>query len=111
MPANAIYVGRPSRWGNPFRFDNPWLSVALYADMVRGFWNPSLLCGYDDEVVDLAYKDRLQWLVRLGHGHPWEIAKLELAGHDLCCWCKPGDVCHADALIELANPPLEPSDA
>lgn len=28
----------------------------------------------------------------------------ELAGHDLACWCKPGQPCHADVLLELANP-------
>lgn len=26
-----------------------------------------------------------------------------LRGHDLACWCKPGEPCHADALIDLAN--------
>ena len=28
----------------------------------------------------------------------------ELSGHNLACWCKPGQSCHADMLIELANP-------
>jgi hypothetical protein len=27
----------------------------------------------------------------------------ELAGFDLACWCKLGDPCHADVLLELAN--------
>lgn len=27
----------------------------------------------------------------------------ELRGHDLVCWCKPGDACHADALLRIAN--------
>ena len=26
-----------------------------------------------------------------------------LRGKDLACWCKPGEPCHADVLIELAN--------
>lgn len=29
---------------------------------------------------------------------------VELRGKDLACWCKPGDPCHADTLLELANP-------
>lgn len=29
----------------------------------------------------------------------------ELAGRDLACWCKPGDPCHADVLLEIANTP------
>ena len=27
-----------------------------------------------------------------------------LRGKNLACWCKIGDPCHADVLIELANP-------
>lgn len=27
----------------------------------------------------------------------------ELRGKNLACWCKPGDACHADVLLELAN--------
>ncbi len=26
-----------------------------------------------------------------------------LRGRDLVCWCKVGDMCHADILLELAN--------
>ena len=29
----------------------------------------------------------------------------ELRGKDLACWCKEGEPCHADVLLELANPP------
>jgi hypothetical protein len=27
----------------------------------------------------------------------------ELAGRGLACWCKPGQPCHADVLLEVAN--------
>lgn len=27
-----------------------------------------------------------------------------LAGKNLACWCNPGDPCHADVLLEIANP-------
>lgn len=27
-----------------------------------------------------------------------------LRGKDLCCWCKMDQPCHADVLLELANP-------
>lgn len=30
----------------------------------------------------------------------------ELAGRDLACWCPLGQPCHADVLLELANPGL-----
>jgi len=33
-----------------------------------------------------------------------EPSKVELLrGMDLACWCKPGDPCHADVLLEMAN--------
>lgn len=31
----------------------------------------------------------------------------ELAGRDLVCWCPPGRPCHADVLLQIANPPGE----
>lgn len=27
----------------------------------------------------------------------------QLAGKNLACWCRPGDPCHADVLLEMAN--------
>lgn len=27
----------------------------------------------------------------------------DLAGRDLACWCRPGDPCHADVLLDIAN--------
>lgn len=27
----------------------------------------------------------------------------ELRGKNLACWCKPGEPCHADVLLEIAN--------
>jgi hypothetical protein len=34
----------------------------------------------------------------------WPPERLALLrGRDLMCWCKLGEVCHADVLLELAN--------
>jgi hypothetical protein len=33
-----------------------------------------------------------------------EDVRAELAGRDLACWCPIGEPCHADVLLELANP-------
>ncbi len=90
MPPGAIYVGRPTRWGNP-----------LYA----GFWK-----GYTK--AD-AVRDFERWIRRdlsvssfdNAFGIPPTIQEIidALAGHDLACWCKPGDACHADVLLAIAN--------
>ena len=36
----------------------------------------------------------------------WDVS--ELAGKNLACWCRIGNPCHADVLLELANPALSP---
>lgn len=80
MPANTVYVGRPSRWGN-YSGDGSHAGYAVAAfrhDLERGF------AGLDRS---LSATD----------------AKNELRGKNLACWCKAGDPCHADVLLELAN--------
>ncbi len=74
-PADAVYVGRPTIWGNPF---------CLGKD------------GDREEVIE-KYE---HWLM----AKPWlvERARKELRGKDLVCWCAP-QKCHADVLIRVAN--------
>ena len=46
------------------------------------------------------------WAVRLyqaGLDGLREAIRTELAGKDLACWCPPGQPCHADALLQIAN--------
>ncbi|WP_068082884.1 DUF4326 domain-containing protein [Mycobacterium sp. E1747] len=105
MPEGAIYIGRPSRWGNPFTA-NMWglqTSLDAYSDMVRGFWNPILFHDCDDQDYAIAYELRSDWLRRLNYHHPLEAVRYELRGHDLACWCPLDQPCHADVLLELAN--------
>jgi hypothetical protein len=78
MPAGAVIVTRQTRWGNPFR---------VTAERSRR------------EAV-VAYSIWIEMPGQLGLRN--EIRN-ELRGHDLACWCKPGDACHADALLRIAN--------
>lgn len=81
MPAGAVYVGRPTIFGNPWRrFDQPALNVHKYREWLLGRIRPAHL---DRQAVLTALKD--------------------LRGKDLVCWCKPGEPCHADVLLEIAN--------
>lgn len=76
-PEGAVYVGRPSKWGNPFKVDADHDAAAA----VRDF---------------RAYATgRLQNMF----GYPLR----ELRGKDLMCWCPLDQPCHADVLLELAN--------
>ena len=100
MPDNAVYVGRPSKWGNPFRigyYNNfPILILALIAKD-------------SDEIHELRkgiyVKDKraaVYWFERL-HGVFDKDYFKELRGKDLACWCNINDPCHADILLKLAN--------
>jgi hypothetical protein len=126
MPEGAVFVGRPTKWGNPFIVEDflmfgavvdayaGWCldfqdheearhaAVDLYRDIVSGFWNPTKVDQLGDQAYQCLYEDLRKWRKRIG-GHPLEIARSELRGKDLCCWCSPAQTCHADVLLEIAN--------
>jgi hypothetical protein len=68
----AVYVGRPSRWGNSYRVGVHGTAaqcVRLYATHYG---------------ANAAYRAEV---------------RAALAGKDLACWCKPDQPCHADVLL------------
>ena len=82
MPANTVYVGRPSVWGNPFVVGSELIggeklsaekSIALYRQYAREAFNERDL-------------------------------RACLRGKNLACWCPLDQPCHADVLLEMANP-------
>jgi len=84
MPENTVYVGRPTRWGNQF-------TVGL---MTR------------EESVKRFEESLNDWITnKYGYGdnHSFDEFIAPLRGKNLACWCKPGQACHADVLIRLAN--------
>jgi len=82
IPPDAIYVGRPSKWDNPYEI--------------------AIDCPREDVIEN--YR---QWLaIKLHMGF---LDLKELRGHDLVCWCAPLP-CHADILLELANKEVMPSE-
>ncbi len=90
MPPNTVYVGRPSKWGNPF-------AVGKASAYAGGRVNQNLRHAYP------LYRAVAPENVALV-----EAARQELAGKNLACWCKvsvyPEDGhCHADVLLEMAN--------
>ena len=86
MPEGAVYVGRPTKWGNPWKV-GPELDAAgavyLYAHDMKH--NYGVMADGQHHVVTE------------------QMAALELRGKDLACWCPLDNPCHADVLLELAN--------
>ncbi len=72
--ASAVYIGRPTPYGNPF-------SIGKDGDR------------------DMVLAKYIDWL----HAHPDFVEKVrrELAGKDLICWCAPR-ACHGHILRDLA---------
>lgn len=91
MPHGAIYVGRPTRFGNPFR--------PGWQDARRSEWHDARKC------VEL-FKFTMCRTDRIGIFTDVEMNEIDLnilRGHDLACWCPLDQPCHADVLLELAN--------
>jgi len=92
MPENAKYVGRPTKWGNPFRVEELGAEEAVkrYKECIL---NNAMCYAYiDDETEASIQFDRFKWMAE----------NLEqLRGLDLACFCSLSSPCHADALIEL----------
>ncbi len=74
VPKWAIYVGRPSKWGNPFKVEDHGREGAIQR------FKDWLLCDPNSPLDDIA----------------------ALRGFHLVCWCAP-EPCHADFLLEIAN--------
>ena len=93
MPANTVYVGRPTRWGNLWK-----VGLAHCGCRSAGECNHNLFrCATAKEAVAM-YRD---WV--LAGRVTQHDAKLLLRGKNLACWCPLEQPCHADVLLEIAN--------
>jgi hypothetical protein len=72
---DAVWVGRPGKWGNPFEVKQYGQagSVRLFSELIEA-----------DADMQAS-------------------ARTELRGRTLMCWCKLDQPCHADVLVEVAN--------
>jgi len=75
VPEGSVYIGRPSKWGNPFSIGKD---------------------GTREEVI----AKYLGWI--LTHPEKMEDAQRELQGQNLVCFCAP-KACHGDILLRIAN--------
>jgi hypothetical protein len=74
---NSVYVGRPSKYGNPFEI------------------------GKDGNRAQVIAKYKA-WINQPEQAALRAQARRELRGKDLVCWCAP-QACHADILLEGVN--------
>jgi len=97
----AVRVDRTTPYGNPFRvIQKPcedsreggrcWAVMRNHADYEHRDTKREALVA----AVDL-FRERVGYM---------DIDVSSLAGRDLACWCPHDQPCHADVLLELANP-------
>ncbi len=110
LPPGAVYVGRPTQWGNPYRVEQRsagvlWEGLFLEWVVVR---DATVQVTWPDPVAD-AHRAWVQRAVELfaAHTAPGR-AVAELAGRDLACWCLVAPSgerwpCQADVLLTLAT--------
>jgi len=75
MPSNTVYVGRPTRWGNPYKVGMYNLQLSDILRMYEVYLRELL-------VADPHFLD-------------------ELKGKDLACWCRLDKPCHADVILKI----------
>jgi len=85
MPPNTIYVGRPTKWGNPFI-----VGTLSHDDPPQPLTVAEAVALFEDQIEEIL--DDVDANIE------------ELHGKNLACWCAPDQPCHADVLLRLANP-------
>lgn len=79
MPPNTVYVGRPTKWGNPYVMYNEGQRACAIA----------------------SHRDWI--LANQKNSERFRMPIAELRGKNLACWCPLDKPCHADVLLEMAN--------
>lgn len=99
MPANTVSITRPGKYGNPFTvagcrdagFAGTDEGLRLRCiEAFRVWLGPHWRNNWDGEESERRRQSILDNLHKL-------------RGKDLACFCKEGQPCHGDVLIELAN--------
>lgn len=109
MPENTLYVGRPSKWSNPFMLVDD--AIYIHVGYRRKGLGPWVFYNLGDiEDVVYLYGKLLDGTEFVNHdcqywsNHFKKLNLDELRKYDaLACWCPIGTPCHIDVLIELLN--------
>lgn len=114
VPTGAVYVGRAHPGLKQSPFANPWCikPPGHVGNQGNVTWAVTHHRDLSRVVTGLADRQAaLDTAVRLFREHLdsrpdlVERARVDLAGKDLACWCKPNETCHADVLLAIANQP------
>ena len=122
MPENAVYVGRGTMWGNPYKVGEAQVRIPA---LDGGEWEhegrlhktsgeKNFYCtGTDSRGMPVGVWHQIEdataeQCVHM-YRHNWltfadrKAMATALAGKDLACWCPLDMACHADVLRRIAN--------
>jgi len=92
-----VYVGRPSKWGNPFTVTGQKGHWFVMSD--DGF--PLITFDEKKDAIDCCIENYKEYI---SNEHNLGIVNVfTLKGKNLSCWCPNNCKCHADVLLEIAN--------
>ncbi len=97
MPENCVYVGRPTKFGNPFTIKSMY---DLTGDPIEA--NRLCVIAYK-EWIEEGRRSRF-WFHSGSRQHNWILNHMHsLNSKDLACYCHLDVPCHADVLLELSR--------
>jgi hypothetical protein len=107
-PEGAVLVMRPYRFGNPFKYVADegggyamrWVGKGQAPPWFAPERAPDRHAAHR-RVVEL----HRRWIGEPEQAGVRALARERLRGRDLACICPPGQSCHADVLLEIANAP------
>ena len=108
-PAGAVYVGRPTIYGNPFQLARVGGVWVVFIDVAPGVMGRTVAALLDEQEARRTAVENFRAMLRTpGGSEQAEFFAQKLHGRDLMCWCplpEPGqpDNCHAAVLLQLAN--------
>jgi hypothetical protein len=130
MPENTVYVGRGTIWGNPFvlndrsglarepaihnqgkswEYEGRVSAAGTRHDYFHssGKITPVTVRYMTREELVLCYRSYVtggEWPCDWKRHDKSPDIRANLAGKNLACWCRLDQPCHADVLLEIANP-------
>ncbi len=91
MPKNTVYVGRGSKWGNPFKLGEHGDAQQCVNKYIN-YLLPYTHRPPNNTIGDILLSEAVM-----------KTIQSDLRGKNLACWCEEGTVCHADWLLKIAN--------
>lgn len=96
---DAVRVDRNTKWGNPYRVGG--------TAVIHGPGGERQVLRHMSAAIAVHLYRLWVWNWDVADSQHEPLNPAELRGKDLACWCPLDQPCHADVLLELANPSTE----